>query len=437
MTQRLVLLELNEINFDIVCEYIEAGYGLPNLQRLMDRTARLTVSEAQYELLEPWIQWPSVHTGMPFDGHTIFRLGDAALKRPIQFFELIERAGFKVGAISPMNAINSLETPAYFIPDPWTNTSSDPSILSRMLTSALRQTVNDNSEQKVSLQSSFFLVVCFFFLVRPRSYLKLLVKAFRSRRKPWRKALFLDRFLHEIHSNLFFKKKAEFSTLFLNAGAHIQHHYLLNSKSESASSGVNPEWYAPSQADPVLEMLHEYDEIMGDLLGYKDVELLVATGLSQKPVNENIFYYRLKNHEDFISRIGIPVVKIEPRMTRDFLITCSNEEQCKQLEVEISKIVTRSGRRLFGHLDNRGLDLFVTLDYPFEITKSLEISLGGEWYPLWDDVVFVAVKNGEHDGRGFAYFSPGLQSLAPEENHHVSNLFFTVCGYFGLNNARG
>ena len=35
-----------------------------------------TLSEEIYEHIEPWIQWFTVHTGMPYAKHGVFRLGD-------------------------------------------------------------------------------------------------------------------------------------------------------------------------------------------------------------------------------------------------------------------------------------------------------------------------------------------------------------------------
>ena len=54
--------------------------------------------------------------------------------------------------------------------------------------------------------------------------------------------LFLDKLLHEFHLSLFKSKSPNFSSLFLNAGAHIQHHYFFNS-SQVESELKNPTWY--------------------------------------------------------------------------------------------------------------------------------------------------------------------------------------------------
>ena len=73
---RLVLLELNEINFDVVNYYLESGAELAGFREILNQGLVVTEAEAVYENLEPWIQWPSVHTGKIYDEHKVFRLGD-------------------------------------------------------------------------------------------------------------------------------------------------------------------------------------------------------------------------------------------------------------------------------------------------------------------------------------------------------------------------
>ena len=137
--KNLILVELNEINFSLVQKYVEAGHDLPGFRHLLDLPSRRTSSESSYSLLEPWIQWPSVHMGLKHSGHKIFRLGDVVASDALQIFEEVEQAGFKVGAVSPMNAVNRLSAPAYFIPDPWTDTPSDRSILVECLRARSRR----------------------------------------------------------------------------------------------------------------------------------------------------------------------------------------------------------------------------------------------------------------------------------------------------------
>lgn len=431
---RLILLELNEINFDAVNHYIDLYPGtFSGFEKLKAFQSIITKAESKYEELEPWIQFPSLHTGRTYHEHKIFRLGDFVNSADVQFFEAIESSGFKVGAISPMNASNKLENPAYFIPDPWTKTPSDGSFLSQAITSAIVQAVNDNSKSKLTVKTIVSLVIAFITLVNPLRYFSMMGYALKSFGKPWRKALFLDMLLYEIHKTLFSRKKPDFSTLFLNAGAHIQHHYFYNSSYVVSSDLTNPNWYVTENEDPFLEMLKIYDCMLLDLLNKKNSEILIATGLSQAPFETVQFMYRLKDHSSFLTNIGIKFDQLSPRMTRDFLVSFASEAEALQAEKVLSSILVDNEIKLFEEIDNRGKDIYVVLTYPYEIMDDTTIEISGTNVKLNDLVVFVCIKNGRHQSKGFAFFSEGLSKFAPDSGSHVSKLHGTVLEFFGIN----
>ena len=430
--KQLIFIELNEINFDAVESYLVKGEQLPGFKYIIDKEPLTTNSESEYDLLEPWIQWPSVHTGKTFDKHKVFRLGDIVNAHEEQYFEKIEKAGFSVGAVSPMNAVNKLNNPAYFLPDPWTKTLSDGTFFSRSITGAIAQAVNDNSQAKLTFKTIFNLGLAFIGLVNPRRWAFMAIYALKAIGKPWRKALFLDMLLYEIHKTLFRRKNPNFSTLFLNAGAHIQHHYFFNSLFVTSPELKNPVWYIGKDEDPFLEMLKVYDEMLTDLLEFPNTEIIVATGLSQKPYEQLKFYYRLKNHVSFLEKVGVEFIDVVPRMTRDFLVSFDTEEQALKAEQQLSKILVNNEVKLFEEIDNRGKDIFVVLTYPSEITDKTMITYSGKELQLGDLVTFVAIKNGEHQSKGFAYFSDGVSEFAPPQGSHVAKIHNTVLQFFGI-----
>jgi hypothetical protein len=433
--KHLILIELNEINFDIVEKYIRANAILfPSLNILLSGKRVRTSSEKKYEELEPWIQWASVHTCKSYAEHGIFRLGDIVGSGIPQIFDQIERAGYRVGAISAMNAENRLSHPSYFIPDPWTQTHADPSWWSQSLGQAVAQVVNDNSQARITPKSAMQVTLGLLRFARVGHYKKYLSLVATSRRKPWLKALVLDLLLHDVHLSLFDSKKPNFSTLFLNAGAHIQHHYFFNADPiRKYSLNKNPSWYVAEEDDPLADVLSLYDMIVGEYLNRNDVELIVATGLSQKPYDRIEFYYRLKSHANFLNKIGISFNGIYPRMTRDFLIEFDCEQQALQAEHKLANVlVGGDDAPLFGEIDNRGTSLFVTLTYPNEITDSTFFSVGDRKFPLMSEVSFVAIKNGMHQEEGFAFFSPVVALLAPIDKSHVAELGKTILRFFGV-----
>ena len=109
-TNKTILLGLNELNFDFINYYVNNGL-LPNFKSIFKNNKIIrTRSEKEYNLLEPWIQWATVHTGKDFSQHKVFRLGDIVGRNDLtQIFEEIESKGFSVGAVSPFNAENRLK----------------------------------------------------------------------------------------------------------------------------------------------------------------------------------------------------------------------------------------------------------------------------------------------------------------------------------------
>jgi hypothetical protein len=179
-------------------------------------------------------------------------------------------------------------------------------------------------------------------------------------------------------------------------------------------------------------MLKVYDQILGDLLTVPSTELIIATGLSQKPFDELKFYYRLNNHSNFLKDIGISFKSVFPRMTRDFLVTFDTDQEAKIASDKLSTILVNGDKKLFGEIDNRGSELFVILTYPDEILPNTTINIISEDILLQKYVTFVAIKNGEHQSKGFAYFSDGILDFAPSNNSNISNIHYSVLNFFDI-----
>lgn len=438
-SKRLILLELNEINFDLVKRYISKFPGrFVGFEKLLANKGIHTSSEEVYEELEPWIQWASVHTGKSYAEHKLFRLGDVVGSEAPQFFEQLEMAGVSIGGISPMNAENRLKQPSYFIPDPWTKTSTDDSWWSRQLGAALAQAVNDNAQSKITIKSAVSILLGLIWFAKFKHYPLYLKLAYQSIGASWRRALLLDLFLHDLHMSFFKNKNPQFSTLFLNAGAHIQHHYFHNSPFISAESGFrNPDWYISPKFDPFSEMMEVYDRIIEECLSDHKYELIVATGLSQCPYDRIKYYYRLKDHAAFLRKIDIQFLEIYPRMTRDFLVTFASTRDAVKAQNILGELrISGKSEPLFGEIENRGDKLFVTLTYPDEILEDDNIKFDSKILNIFQDVAFVAIKNGMHQSKGFAFFTSDIAKLCPENGSHVKQLYSTVMNYFNIERAR-
>lgn len=438
MSLKFLLIQLNEINFDLVDKYLSESKKKNqyiNLKKIKHIFKCFnTYAENKYEELEPWIQWASVNLGKDYDKHKIFRLGDIVNStHEVQIYETIEQRGFRVGAISPINTDNRLKNPLYFLPDPWTDTNSDSSNFSKRLSYMLKQSVNDNSSGKLSFKSISIIIEIIIKTFHFKKTFFLFQLIFSSLKKPWLKSLVLDYLIHLVHLYFIKKKNPNFSSIFFNGGAHIQHHYFFNAK-HIKNLPKNPKWYIKEKADPIEDMLKFYDKIIGDYLYFfqKNDKLMIATGLRQVPYNMTKFYYRIKNHVQFLNKIGVNYSKVLPRMTRDFEIIFDNKKDLKSAKIIFQNIKTKKKNlEVFKEIEERDKSLFITLTHPNEIRKDDIIVINNKLeLNFYKEIVFVAIKNGMHDSKGYVFCSPNLKLELPNNPIKISKLHNIILSNF-------
>jgi hypothetical protein len=399
----MILLALNELNLDYIKGYVCQG-KLTNFEKLLRHGIVNTVSEDKYELLEPWIQWATVQTGRTYDEHKVFRLGDMVDRQDLcQIFEDLEKSGLSVGAISPFNADNRLSCSKFFIPDPWTQTKASGGYIIEKLSRTVSRFVNSNASGKVGPVDVIWLLVGFLVYVRIKRWPKFL-KLGSLRKKPGVKAAILDMILLEVFVTLQKKHKPDYSHLFFNGGAHVQHHYMFNS-SQYKGDFKNPEWYCPSDWDPILMMLETYDTIIGDLLRTGE-RIVGVTGLHQVPHEEQTFYWRPVAHKDFLLECGLKEeFNVIPRMSRDFLIEVSDNKQAIEIENHLNQFTDSIRSKPVFSVDNRGTSLFVEVIYDDDLVEGMSFDApnGISLASLKSKLAFVAIKNGKHDGLGYVF----------------------------------
>jgi hypothetical protein len=427
----LILLEFNEVNFDYLTRYMARGC-LPTLAKLL-RTVGVaeTASESEYEKLEPWIQWVTAHSGLSFEQHQVFRLGDIVRQDIEQVWEKLEAAGISVAAVSPINAANRTRRSPFFVPDPWTQTPVSGGWILRQLGLALKQAVGENAQQRMTPATAMRLVLGLAAHFRVSTIGELITHALRRSEESWRSVLFLDRLLADVFVRQWRRHQPGFAALFLNGAAHIQHHYMFSS---SVYDGPrrNPDWYVKPGADPLLDIYRLYDRILADVQRLRgSPRIMIATGLHQDPHPVEQYYYRLKDHARFLRKLDLPFNSVEARMSRDFTVYCTSSEDAARCAAGLAALRAADGSALF-EIDNRGRDLFVMLTYPKEIATGFVYSDGRRALgDLADDVVFVALKNGEHNGIGY-FVDTGAPPVEPGTRFPLTQLFARICEAMGV-----
>ena len=93
---------MEQANFELIKKYAE-DFELSNLREIVGNSIYKTTSENTYEHLEPWIQWTSFYTGLPYAKHKAFHLGDYRQLATKDVFASIDKLGKKSGYFFPMN----------------------------------------------------------------------------------------------------------------------------------------------------------------------------------------------------------------------------------------------------------------------------------------------------------------------------------------------
>ena len=201
------------------------------------------------------------------------------------------------------------------------------------------------------------------------------------------------------------KKSLDYSFIFLNGFAHVQHHYLLSS---SHIEGSNPEWYVNNK-DPVLSAIKIYDDMFNKLFQTCEnkFDIWIITGLTQVPYSRPIYYWRFRNHSELIRNFIDFDVEIFPRMTRDFEISLKSNHQMKTildfLENSTISDVNSNSRKAFSHIDVIS-DKRVFASFVYDGNgKQVFMNWGSNKINLEDSIDFVAIKNGHHDEKGWVY----------------------------------
>jgi len=114
----LILIEFNELSPRLLERFMAAG-KLPNFRKFYaESTVYVTDAQEEVAHLEPWIQWPTVHSGLTYQEHGVFHLGDGRNETRKYIAEILSDAGVRVGVFGSMN-MNYRALNGYVIADPW------------------------------------------------------------------------------------------------------------------------------------------------------------------------------------------------------------------------------------------------------------------------------------------------------------------------------
>ena len=410
MHKKKIIIQFNEANFDLIEKYCKK-YDLSHLSKIINFPTKLiTSSEDEYSNLEPWIQWYSFYTGLSYKEHKTFHLGDCLKSNHDNFVENMSKE-YDIGIFGSMN-LRPSQRYKIFIPDPWTEAYSDKSISSYYVNLAIKVLVNSNARLKLSYKSILGLIILIGFpknLKKVNIIIKILfsyINKSRSHLASYFDYLYFSYALKRINNN-----NINFALIFLNGLAHIQHHYFLSSENVKSN---NPSWYDNGE-DQILKSLNIYNDLFKKLEVLDDAEIWVVTGLTQEPQEKPIIYWRFKNHMNILKEFLNLNLKVFTRMTRDFEIEYYNEEDSAIIKnfLENSYLIDESNLqyKAFTNIDfSKKNRVFVTFAYDGE-NENIILNWNKLKTSLKGKLDFVAIKNGKHNGSGWAFCNVNKENI--------------------------
>jgi hypothetical protein len=334
-----ILFEINEICPALIDRFESEGV-LPNFKKYRAYFNRYqTQADSDHPALEPWIQWYSVHTGLPYSEHGVFRLTEGAKAGHADIWSILKERGYTVMNFSSMNTAPLTGEKDIFFPDPWNNEKANPATLQPIAEFIAHQirdyTVPDHKINYVEFVTSLLKhglsLATISMGIKQIMSETLQNKAYKYKRIFVLDGILIDIFLHyhKIH-------KPNFATFFSNSVAHIQHAYWRYFEPEKFNLDIDK----PELKDAVKNAYINIDYRLGQLMRYAqkhNIKLSIASALSQRPyVKEESTggrrYYRPRNINDLLEKLNIVPLSCEPVMTHQYILRYRTLEAKRQAE---------------------------------------------------------------------------------------------------------
>lgn len=424
--QNTILLEFNELCPALIDQWIAEG-RLPNFERLRARSQVFTTEPdvTDSAKLEPWIQWYSLHTGLPYDDHRVFHLTEGAKAPHQDIYAAMIAAGRHVGSFASMN-VRPFDSPgSFFIGDPWTeNGDATPAELNdynRFVSYSVRE--YSNSSNRLTLRDyTRFLGFMLRHGMTEATVMAILrqlaVERLKDPRLSYRRVAILDRMQFDVFRHYYNKMRPELATFFINSTAHLQHSYWRHMAPDSFKVRPGAEEQAV-YGDAIRFGYESMDKLVGEFLllaGQANARLIFATALSQQPflLHEEVggqHFHRASNVDRFLREIGVVAEDVDPTMTHQYLARFNDKATRDDARAKLAALTIDGGPLIgFASIETSDRELYfgchvtrqISSDTPFTSTLSGRSWRFGDMFYKID-----AIKSGRHHPSGMLWVETG------------------------------
>jgi len=389
VTASVLMLELNELCPPLLERFMVEG-DLPGFTRLHDEAKVFTTeAEEPQGQLNPWIQWVTAHTGVGYDQHRVFKLGEGAALTVPTVADVVGEAGGTVWLCGPMNVVPTSPVRGRWLPDPWNPDASTVSADLAPFAGFVRANVQEHTNVAHRLTPREYIRFVTFMVRHGLSARTVAATARqligeRTGRVPrWQRAALLDRFQWDLFEYIYRRECPRFATYFSNTTAHYQHVYWRYMDPEPFDLKPTAEEIA-TYGDAIPSGYRETDHLVSRALDLADATgatLVFCSALSQQPYllkedQGGSRFYRPHDIRGFVDALGLTgITKVAPVMSAQFHVFFSDEDHAATAEQVLAE-ATASGQPAFD-LRRVGLDLFVGFARTDELPADALIEVPG------------------------------------------------------------
>jgi hypothetical protein len=443
----MILMEFNELSPPIMQKLMAEG-ELPNFQRFY-RESDVYTTEADEVApnLEPWIQWVTIHSGMPYQEHGIQRLGDGHQLAEEQLWDAASEQGRSVWVCGSMNINYRSPINGWVLPDPWvTHVRPYPEDELQPYYRFVSANVQEHTREESALSRGEQVEFVTFMARRglsPATAAAIVrqVVSERTSNTRWKRPVILDRIQWDLFRSHWKRAKPDFSTFFLNSTAHYQHIYWRHMDPESFEVKPDPAERAIYE-DAIPYGYRQMDQMCGrfmDLAG-SDTTLVFLTALSQEPClkYEDIggkMMYRPEDFEQFLEAVGISQpVKAAPVMAEEFQLDFETEDAAREAEAKLRELRYAGEPAL--RLDRRAKNIFGGCAVSEQVEPDAVVHLdGGDRTVRFFDLFYQLdlVKSGIHHTDGMMWIrTPGRRHAVHDDRVPLVSVAPTLLAMQGI-----
>jgi hypothetical protein len=417
-------------------------------------TSMADVSEP--DSLEPWIQWYSIHTGLPYDEHRVFYLTDGPKAEHSDISRCLAGLGKSVMNCGSMNARALAGTGVFHLPDPWCNNESAWPTEIEVFKTVMAKLVQESTRGVVLAVNEWLPFMTF--LLRhglAADTVRAVLTQLGSERLSqadvkWRPVALADRLQFDLFRHYYRRMRPDFATFFINSTAHRQHAYWRHMDPDAFPFRPAKQ-EIESYGDAVLFGYRSMDALLRRFfaLAEADTTIILCSALSQQPFLKREgrggqHFYRLRDISHFLQLLDIAPRMVEPVMTHQYLLRFADRAGAERALAVLRQLKlgeeTVFGARLTGTDIHFGCQIYDRLEGNREIGGVPGRNERTYFFDLL--YVIVAIKSARHHPEGVLWVHTGEHAIhsGPASILDIAPTIYDlmgVCSAVGDATARG